>query len=306
MASSTSTATAAKPDYAYSGPYDHAKFLAEFNKQFGKMPRYNAAAVPELFTLLGFIESDSRMKDVRWAAYMLATVMWETTVPTTVKHQALSKKGVPLVDKNGKPVIVEQRPWLMSMKPVDEVGHGKERRYYEPVKVKLLVDGSVRITEQDGDQFLVSVGGKITPLTKKAVMGSAYQGAESKAYEGDDGKELAYYGRGYVQLTWWSNYVTAGFGLGIGLELLLDPELVKMPEVAYCLMSDGMLTGAGFANGHRFSKYFFGNHTDYVKARQMVNGHNEAAAIAALAVKFETVLMNSKFAPVPATLPPLL
>jgi len=39
----------------------------------------------------------------------------------------------------------------MSMAPADEAGHGKGRRYHEPAA---LADGGVRVTEQDGDQFL--------------------------------------------------------------------------------------------------------------------------------------------------------
>ncbi|MDP1097891.1 glycoside hydrolase family 19 protein, partial [Klebsiella quasipneumoniae] len=83
-------------------------------------------------------------------------------------------------------------------------------------------------------------------------MGTKDGGAAVKAYETDDGAEQAFYGRGYVQLTWWSNYAAAGVAVGRGMGLLLDPELVKTPEVAYALMSHGMRTGEGFANGRRF------------------------------------------------------
>lgn len=185
----------------------------------------------------------------------------------------------------------------MSMTPVDEIGHGKKRRYHEPVKVKLLDNGSVRITEHDGDQFSITAAGKITPLTKKAVMGARDGGVTAKAYESDDGKEHAYYGRGYVQLTWWSNYASAGINLGLGLNLLLDPDLVKIPDVAYEIMAYGMRTGAGFANGHRLSKYFFSDRTDYIHARRMVNGSDHAADIAAIAKQFETILLGARFAP---------
>jgi hypothetical protein len=87
-----SSPKATKIDYYYSGPYDRVKFLAEFTNQFGNSPRYNVASVPEMLTLVGLIESDPLITDVRWAAYMLATVMWETTIPTTVKSQALNRK----------------------------------------------------------------------------------------------------------------------------------------------------------------------------------------------------------------------
>lgn len=294
--------TAKLPNYAYSGSFDQAVFQTEFNTAFAKNPRYNAAAVPDLLVLLGLIERDPGINDVRQAAYILATVMWETTSPTTITRPLLDKKGLPLLDKKKQPKFVKQKKWQMTMAPVSEVGLGKGRRYHEPVKVQSQLDGSVRITEQDGDQFLVSEKGSITRLTKKAVMGTADGGAAVKAYIDDEGFEEAYYGRGYVQLTWWSNYASAGVAIGKGLDLLLYPELVQEPETAYSVMSHGMRTGKGFANGHRFAKYFTTTQTDYVSARRMVNGSDHAADIAAIAKKFETVLLKARRV-VPAALP---
>lgn len=117
--------------------------------------------------------------------------------------------------------------------------------------------------------------------------------AAAAAYEKDDGVEQVYFGRGYVQLTWWSNYAKASVALGRGFELLLDPELVKTPEVAYKLMSLGMRTGKIFANGRKFKNYFTDSATNYEGARGMVNGKDHAADIAKLARKFESVLRKS-------------
>lgn len=290
--------TAAKrPDYRLTSGIDRAVFQTEFAARFSKSARYSAAAMPDMLVLLGLIEGDANINDVRWAAYMLATVMWETTSPTTTSRQAVNKKGKPLLDKKGQPIMVKERKWLMTMAPVDEVGHGKGRKYHEPVKVKELADGSVRITEQDGDQFKVTAAGTVSSLTKGAAMGTKDGGPAAKAYDDDDGIEQAFYGRGYVQLTWWSNYAKAGVAIGRGLDLLLDPELVKSPEIAYALMSHGMTTGSGFANGHRFSQYFNGSVTDYAGARRMVNGQDHAADIAAIAAKFEAILLKARRAP---------
>lgn len=296
-----------KPNYQHAGAYDRPSFQNAFTEIFAKSGRYNAAAVPDMLVLLGLIERDAGITDVRQAAYMLATVMWETTYPTTVSHVAVNKKGRPMVDKKGQPIVVKQRKWLMTMAPVNEIGQGKGRKYHEPVKVKLLPDGSVRITEQDGDQFQVTAAGVATPLTKKARMGTIDGGAAVKAYDDDDGVEHAYFGRGYVQLTWWSNYASSGAAIGRGLDLLLDPELVKTPEIAYALMSHGMRTGKGFANGHKFSQYFAGEVTQYEAARRMVNGNDHAADIAALARKFERILLaaSGKVAEAPPPAVPL-
>ena len=194
----------AKSGYQYVGAYDHTVFQIECIGRFSGSSRYNAAALPRMMELLGLIERDSLVTDVRWVAYMLATVMLETTTATWVERMALNKKGKPLHDKKGKPVMVRERRWLMTMAPVEEVGHGKGRRYHEPVKVKQLADGGVRITEQDGDQFKISGGGTVSALTRKAAMGTTDGGPVAKAYDDDDGVEQAYFGRGYVQLTWWA------------------------------------------------------------------------------------------------------
>lgn len=288
------TTNSQKTDFGHSGLYDRSIFQDEFTAQFSKSGRYNAAAIPNMLNLLGMMERDPGVTDVRQVAYMLATVLWETTSPITVARPALTKKGRPLLDKHNQPVMLRERKWLMTMAPVDEVGRGKGRRYYEPVKVKKLPSGSVRITEQDGDQFIVSPTGLITPLTKKAKMGTTEGGTADAAYTEDDGVEQAYFGRGYVQLTWWSNYAVAGVALGRGLDLLLNPELVKTPEVAYALMSQGMRTGRGFANGRSFSQYFSAGSTNYVAARSMVNGSDHASDIASIAQQFEKILLKAR------------
>lgn len=287
------SAAMADIDYTFLGFYGLAIFNTRFIQKFARNPRYNAAALGDMSTLVDMIGRDSNITDVRWAAYMLATVMWETTSPVTVEVQVKNKKGQPIV-KKGKPVTVKERKWLMTMAPVDEVGHGKGRSYHEPVKVASLADGSVRITEQDGDQFSVSPTGVVTPLSKGAKMGSTDGGAAVKTYNNDPGEEHAYFGRGYVQLTWWSNYATAGVAIGRGLDLLRDPELVKDPKIAYAVMAHGMRTGFGFANGHRFSQFLIGKKRDYKHARKMVNGMDHAEDIAKLAEAMEEVLLDSR------------
>lgn len=280
-------------NYSYNGIYGLATFNVRFIEEFSKTPRYNSNALSSVLTLVDMISRDPNIIDIRWGAYILATVIWETTSPFSVEVLAKNKKGQPII-KNGKPVMVKQKKWLMTMAPVDEVGHGKGRNYHEPVKVAVLANGSVRVTEQDGDQFSVSQDGAIKPLTKGAKMGTTDGGAAVKTYNDDPGSENAYYGRGYVQLTWWSNYVKASVTLNRGLDLLLDPELVKEPKIAYALMSHAMRTGSGFANGHKFSEFFSGKNRDYKGARRMVNGMDHAEDIAKLAETFEKILLDSR------------
>jgi hypothetical protein len=279
--------------------YDRSVFQAEYIQFFIKNPRYSSAelTISNLLNLLGLMERDTAIFDLRHIAYMLATVAWETTVPTTVSQKATNKKGQPLVDKKGQAIVVKRKIWQFSMSPVDEIGRGKGRKYHEPVKVKKLAGGGVQVTEQDGDQFIVRADGSFSSVTKGAKVGTLDGGAALKRYQEDDGVEHAYYGRGYVQLTWWSNYAAMSAAIGKGLDLLFDHELVKQREIAYALMSLGMLTGAGFANGKRLNHYINNSSANYVGARAIVNGSDHAADIAELAKGFERILLKARANP---------
>lgn len=283
------TATYAKPAH-----FDRIKLREGFIQQFGKDPHFDSAAIPHLELLVGFMESDTGITDMRWMAYMLATAYWETTSLKRETVPTLDKKGRPLLDKEGQPLVHSRHRWASTMSPVEEVGHGANRRYFLPVKVKSLPGDEARVTEQDGDQFSVTAKGTQSAITKGAKLGAPATQKAVKAYADDDGAELSYFGRGYVQLTWWSNYARSSAQLGMGLQLLLDPEKVLQPEIAYKLMAHGMLTGDGFANGRKFSRYFKGATTDYVKARGMVNGTDHAVEIAAIAGHFKSILLAAK------------
>ena len=290
----------------YTTRVDRVKFLQGFEKAFHKDRRFGAGGAQRVLAFLDRIEQDNDVTDVRWAAYMLATTMWETTVLVSEERTATDRKGKVLLDKKGHPVRVKHKHWEHSMAPVDEVGHGKGRRYHEPVKVKLMPTGAAQVTEHDGDQFLVAKNGSFKTVGKNAKLGATDRAKAAQAYEDDDGIEQVYFGRGYVQLTWWSNYAAAGVALGRGFDLLIDPELVKDPAIAYQILSIGMRTGRIFANGHTFDDYFTDVATNYLGARRMVNGRDHAEEIAGIAEKFEKVLSaaGAGTAP-PLTIPPL-
>jgi predicted chitinase len=44
-----------------------------------------------------------------------------------------------------------------------------------------------------------------------------------------------YYGRGYVQLTWQENYASLGQSLGLGDDLLVNPDNALIPQTAYSM-----------------------------------------------------------------------
>jgi hypothetical protein len=236
------------------------------------------------------MEADSRVTDIRWMAYMLATAYWETS-------HIVQKQKITINKMTHKPVIRQVKVW-QNMSPVEEVGHGKTAKgtkdYYLPVKVQQLPNGTAIVTEYDGDQWTVNIAGVRKEVTKGNTVGANPAGPVAPAFAADRSTEHAYFGRGYVQLTWWTNYASTGAAIGEALNLLFEPERALEPKIAYAVMARGMIAGAGFANGHKLSDYFHGAHTDYVNARAMVNGVDHKVDIARIAQLFESVLLQKK------------
>lgn len=90
-----------------------------------------------------------------------------------------------------------------------------------------------------------------------------------------------YYGRGFVQITWKSNYEKVG--KLIGVNLVDNPERTLQPKIAARIAVLGMMKG-WFT---RYSLVFFINAmiTDYFNARKVVNGLDRAALIEGYTVK---------------------
>lgn len=103
-----------------------------------------------------------------------------------------------------------------------------------------------------------------------------------------------YYGRGYVQLTWDYNY--RAMGTALGNRLLYEPQLALDADVAYAVMSLGMRKGS--FTGKKLSDYIGGGRCDYVNARRIINGTDQAQRIAGYATKLEQVLRASVVAAV--------
>lgn len=279
--------------YTHLGGFDQMRFINEATERFRREPngaigyRFTFISIHNMLDLLIRMIQDPEIIDIRWMAYMLATAMWETGTPATVWSVA-----------NGwKPEHTSE--WGQ---PVEEVGKGWLRKgrvlpYYLPVKVNKLPDGSAMITEQNGDVFTVNTSGSITGSTpKSATHGTDYSkyGAHpSQIYTQAAGTEHAYYGRGYVQITWWDNYAKNGALIGMGLELLFDPDKALRSDVAYRIMSNGMIHGR--FTSHRLRQYLFGGYTDYIGARAIINGKKDGANdIARIAEIFEASLLESR------------
>jgi hypothetical protein len=93
-----------------------------------------------------------------------------------------------------------------------------------------------------------------------------------------------YYGRGYVQLTWYDNYKRQDEKLGLNEALVKNADLALDPQYAKQIilfgMADGDFTGA------RLGQFFTDDQTDWYNARTIVNGHDRATDIAAYAELF--------------------
>jgi len=190
--------------------FDHTKFFDAYRQVYGSLKQ---SQVDGIESLLGCIEADPEVDDIRWAAYMLATV----------KHECAD-----------------------TWRPIEEYGKGKGRPYGAPVTV-----------------------------------------------QGSDGVEYsrAYYGRGYVQLTWKENYEKMGDALDLGDELLIHPEKALEPETAYAIMSYGMRHGS--FTGKKLGTYINDDGCDYRNARRIINGLDKCDLIKGYAENLESFLNDS-------------
>lgn len=85
-----------------------------------------------------------------------------------------------------------------------------------------------------------------------------------------------FYGRGFVQLTWYENYEKAGKKLG--LNLIKNPEKSLELKYATQIMFLGMMEG--WFTGKKLSDYFNDDKGDVYNARRIINGTDKASLIA--------------------------
>jgi len=95
-----------------------------------------------------------------------------------------------------------------------------------------------------------------------------------------------WYGRGLVQITWSYNYEKAEKLLGV--PFTKDPDLVMKPENAVKILVTGMKDG--WFTQKKLSDYIDLKHSDFVRARQIINGMDKADLIAAYAKTYDSQL----------------
>lgn len=105
------------------------------------------------------------------------------------------------------------------------------------------------------------------------------------------GLDHIYYGRGYIQITWLTNYIKLGKLLNI--DLVNDPDLALDPVVAAKILVVGCLRG--LFTGKSLSDYLrSGSRLEFIRARKVINGVDRSEDIADYAVKFLECLILTK------------
>lgn len=95
-----------------------------------------------------------------------------------------------------------------------------------------------------------------------------------------------FYGRGYVQLTWFDNYEFVSHQLNI--DCVNNPDLVMVKEHAVKILITGMVEG--WFTGRKLSQFINQSKKDYKGARRIINGTDKAAKIATEAEVIEKAL----------------
>ena len=103
-----------------------------------------------------------------------------------------------------------------------------------------------------------------------------------------------------MQITGRANYIkmTQVLGLGADADLGRDPEQAVRPAIAYQIMSVGMRKG--LFTGKKLSDFIGPSGCDYLNARRIINGLDQAPKIAGYATTIETFCAGPWCPQVPA------
>jgi len=95
-----------------------------------------------------------------------------------------------------------------------------------------------------------------------------------------------YYGRGYVQLTWKSNYEK--FAKLLKVDLVNEPQLALQADLATKILFIGMTKG--LFTGKKLGDYFDGVKENWTNARRIINGTDKALLIAGYGRSFYSAI----------------
>src|SRR5690606_28646424 len=102
----------------------------------------------------------------------------------------------------------------------------------------------------------------------------------------EEGDGVKYKGRGYVQLTFKVNYLKMQNKFGINL--VDTPDNANLPSLAVKIMIYGSENGT--FTGVKLKDFINDNKVDYVNARKVINGLDQAETISIYAKKIEKCL----------------
>jgi putative chitinase len=105
----------------------------------------------------------------------------------------------------------------------------------------------------------------------------------------EPGDGARYAGRGYVQLTWKNNYRRVGELIGI--DLLGNPDRAMEPDIAATILIHGM--EQGWFTGRKLADYFNGPRAEWMQARRIVNGLDQAGLIAGYGRRFFAAMRDA-------------
>jgi hypothetical protein len=277
--------------------HKHGFDQVKLNKELGPfIQKHVKGAAPNAVELslrtINRLGADQRVTDIRYMAYMLATACHESRETRRFQSPVMAK-GRPVIDaKTNLPQTKQIKLWVI-FDPINELGKGEGLRYEYPVKVHPTPEGAL-ITERDGDQFMARNNGTTQTLSGKG-LGVNHGVTESKIYLHAKGEAVIYYGRGLVQLTWWSGYAVSSVKLGMGLELLFNPDRVLEYDISYEIMVRGMIEGGWFTRDS-CKDFLADSKTDYSGARDIINPRDEKhrELVAGYALAFEKLLMDTR------------
>lgn len=173
------------------------------------------------------------------------------------------------------------------------------KSFYDSIRPTLF-SGSIGTKQFEGIEIIISEYNKqcINDLRKLAyILATIYHETAKtmqpiaeygKGKNYDYGKKLKmsrkaystpnqiYYGRGYIQLTWYENY--DAMGKKLGLDLLNNPDLMLNVRVSTEATFKGMILG--MFTGKKLIDYFNSKKTDWINARKIINGLDAAEKIA--------------------------
>jgi putative peptidoglycan binding protein/glycosyl hydrolase family 19 (putative chitinase) len=197
--------------------------------------------------------------------------------------------------------VVNEDTWNALFPPSQ---HTINREHFFEVVREPLFKGSLKQSQTDGingildeweanyntndDRFLAYMLATTfheTAFTMKPIAEYG-KGAGHPYGEPDAETGQTYYGRGFVQLTWKANYAT--FGKLLNVDLVNNPDLAMDLKNATEIMFTGMLQG--LFTGKKLATYFTADNSDWVNARKIINGLDQASAIAGYGTTFYSAI----------------